>query len=140
MEDGPFPRLFRESPVNAIWEGSGNVQCLDVLRVLHKSPAALDACVAELALARGANRHLDGAIEMLTRELRDPSDLEYRARALVDRLALTLQASLLARHAPGFVADAFCASRLGSIGHHQFGALPCGVDCAAIIERATPRA
>jgi putative acyl-CoA dehydrogenase len=140
MEDGPFPRLFRESPVNAIWEGSGNVQCLDVLRVLHKSPAALDACVAELTLARGANRHLDSAIETLTRELRDPADLEYRARELVDRLALAMQASLLVRHASGFVADAFCASRLGTIGHHQFGALPRGADCAAIIERATPRA
>jgi len=140
MEDGPFPRLFRESPVNAIWEGSGNVQCLDVLRVLRKSPAAIEAFFAELAHARGANSLLDRAVAALQRDFGDPGDLEYRARDLVDRMALVMQASLLVRHAPAFVADAFCASRLGDGGHHNFGALGRAADCAAIIGRATPRA
>jgi putative acyl-CoA dehydrogenase len=139
MEDGPFPRLFRESPVNAIWEGSGNVQCLDVLRVLRKSPAAIGAFFAELALARGGNALLDRAAGALQRDFADQADLEYRARDLVDRMALALQASLLVRHAPAFVADAFCASRLGSAGQHNFGVLDRAADCAAIIGRATPR-
>ena len=139
MEDGPFPRLFRESPVNAIWEGSGNVQCLDVLRVMHRAPAAIEAFFAELALARGANRLLDRAVDALRGEFADRADLEYRARSVVDRMALAMQASLLVRHAPAVVADAYCASRLGSTGHHNFGALDRAADCTAIIERATPR-
>ncbi len=139
MEDGPFPRLFRESPVNAIWEGSGNVQCLDVLRVLQRTPAAIEAFFAELAPARGANPALDRAVGALQRDFADPADLEYRARDLVDRMALAMQAGLLARHAPAYVADAFCASRLGSTGQHNFGALDRNADCAAIIARATPR-
>ncbi len=140
MEDGPFPRLFRESPVNAIWEGSGNVQCLDVLRAMHKAPAAIEALESELALAHGANAELDRTLAALERDLRDPHELEYRARDVVDRMALAMQASLLVRHAPAYVADAFCASRLGSSGQHNFGALSRAVDCAAIIERATPQA
>jgi putative acyl-CoA dehydrogenase len=139
MEDGPLPRLFRESPVNAIWEGSGNVQCLDVLRVMHKAPAAIEAYFSELALARGANAELDRAVDALQRDFGDAADLEYRARAIVDRMALALQASLLVRHSPAFVADAFCASRLAGTGQHNFGALERASDCAAIIARATPR-
>jgi putative acyl-CoA dehydrogenase len=140
MEDSPLPRLFRESPVNAIWEGSGNVQCLDVLRVLRKAPAAIEAYFAELALARGAHAALDRAVAALQRDFLDHADLEYRARGLVDRMALALQASLLLRHAPSYVADAFCASRLAGTGQHNFGALDRGADCAAIIARAAPRA
>ncbi|MBI1905789.1 MAG: acyl-CoA dehydrogenase family protein [Rhodocyclales bacterium] len=140
MEDGPFPRFFRESPVNAIWEGSGNVQCLDVLRAIQKSPETVPAFFSELGRARGAHAALDAWVERLQAEFRNPADLEYRARDVVDRMALALQAALLQQHAPAFVADAFCASRLGSSGHHNYGALPTGVDCAAIIERATPRA
>ncbi|MGZ5276794.1 MAG: isovaleryl-CoA dehydrogenase [Caldimonas sp.] len=140
MEDSPFPRLFRESPVNAIWEGSGNVQCLDVLRAMHKTPAVVDAFFRELGLARGANAALDRWVEALHGELADPADAEYRARSVVDRMALALQAALLVQHAPAFVADAFCASRLADGGHRNYGTLPRGVDCAAIIERATPRA
>jgi putative acyl-CoA dehydrogenase len=139
MEDGPFPRLFRESPVNAIWEGSGNIQCLDVLRAMHKSPAAVEALLWELAAAKGANADLDRAAGELRRELADPADLEHRARSLVDRIAVAFQASLLVRHAPPFVADAFCASRLAGAGPRNFGTLPRGVDCTAIVERATPR-
>ncbi|RPH64102.1 MAG: isovaleryl-CoA dehydrogenase [Burkholderiales bacterium] len=140
MEDSPFPRLFRESPVNAIWEGSGNVQCLDVLRAMHKVPAVVEAFFGELGKARGANATLDGYIGALRKEFADLGELEYRARDLVDRMALALQAALLVQHGLAVVADAFCASRLAASGRHNYGALPRGVDCAAIIARATPRA
>ena len=140
MEDSPFPRLFRESPVNAIWEGSGNVQCLDVLRAMQKTPAVVDAFFREVGQARGANAALDGWVTALKKEFSDLSELEYRARGVVDRMALAIQAALLVQHAPAAVADAFCASRLGGEGHRNYGSLPRGVDCAAIIARATPRA
>ena len=140
MEDGPFPRLYREAPVNAIWEGSGNVQCLDVLRAMHKTPDVVDALLAELARARGADARLDRFVASLQGELGDRAELEYRARDLVDRMALAMQAALLVQHAPAAVADAFCASRLEGLGHRQFGTLPRGADCGAIVERATPRA
>ncbi len=138
MEDSPFPRLYREAPVNAIWEGSGNIQCLDVLRAMQKTPDTVDAYFAELARARGANAMLDGFVAALRADFGDLADLEYRARDVVDRMALAIQAALLVRHAPPAVADAFCASRLAGAGHRQYGTLPRGVDCAAIIERATP--
>ena len=139
MEDGPFPRLFRESPVNAIWEGSGNVQCLDVLRAMHKTPEVVEAFFREVQRAKGANAMLDRWIAALLKDFGDLSDVEYRARDIVDRMALALQAALLVQHAPAFVADAFCASRLADGGHRNYGTLPRGVDCAAIIARATPR-
>jgi putative acyl-CoA dehydrogenase len=138
MEDSPFPRLFRESPVNAIWEGSGNVQCLDVLRAMHKTPDVVQAFFAEVGRARGANTMLDRHVAALKAGFADLEEIEYRARDLVDRMALAMQAALLVQHAPAAVADAFCASRLASTGHHQFGALPRGVDCRAIVARATP--
>jgi len=140
MEDSPFPRLYREAPVNAIWEGSGNVQCLDVLRAMQKSPEVVNAFFAELAKARGGNAALDAAVTALQQELEDTSELEYRARHVVDRMALAIQAALLVQHAPAAVADAFCASRLRGDGLRQYGTLPRGVDCAAIIKRATPAA
>ena len=140
MEDGPFPRLYREAPVNAIWEGSGNVQCLDVLRAMHKTPAVVGAFFAEVGKAAAGHAALDRWVAALKAEFADLSDLEYRARGVVDRMALAIQAALLVQHAPTPVADAFCASRLEGSGHRQFGTLPRGVDCRAIIERATPRA
>ena len=140
MEDGPMPRLFRESPINAIWEGSGNVQCLDVLRAMRKTPEVVDAFFAEVGRARGANARLDRWLDDLRRDLADPGEAEYRARGIVDRLALGLQAALLLQHAPHGVADAYCASRLADGGQRQYGTLPRGIDCAAIIVRATPRA
>jgi putative acyl-CoA dehydrogenase len=140
MDDSPMPRLFRESPVNAIWEGSGNVQCLDVLRAMRKTPEVVDAYFAEVALAKGGHASLDRHAAALAEDLRDASELEYRARHVVDRMALGLQASLLVRHAPAWIADAFCRSRLDSAGQHHYGALPRGADCARIIERAMPRA
>lgn len=138
MEDSMMPRLYREGPVNAIWEGSGNVQCLDVLRAMQKTPAVMDAFFAELARAKGGNSHLDRHIRALKQEFADRSDLEYRARDVVDRMALALQGALLVQHGPVAVADGFCVSRLASAGHHNYGALPRGVDCEGIIRRATP--
>jgi putative acyl-CoA dehydrogenase len=140
MEDSMMPRLYREAPVNAIWEGSGNVQCLDVLRAMQKTPAVVDAFFAELGRAKGGNSHLDQHVKTLKAEFADLSDLEYRARDVVDRMALALQGALLVQHSPAAIADGFCASRLGSVGQHNYGALPRGIDCAAIIERATPKA
>ena len=139
MEDSMFPRLYREAPVNAIWEGSGNIQCLDVLRAMSKTPEVVDAFFAELRLAQGQNTLLDQHVRDLGKEFADTTDLQYRARHVVERMALALQASLLVRGAPAFVADAFCASRLAPEGSFNYGALPRGVDVAAIIERATPR-
>ena len=138
MEDSMMPRLYREAPVNSIWEGSGNVQCLDVLRALSKTPAVLDAFFAEVKLAKGENKALDHLNAALVKDLHDLGDIEYRARELVDRMALALQASLLVRHAPSLISDAFCHSRLQQIGHHNYGTLPRGIDCAAIMARATP--
>ncbi len=139
MEDSPFPRLFRESPVNAIWEGSGNVQCLDVLRAMHKTPDVVQAFFSELARARGGHALLDRYVADLQRAFTDLSDLEYRARDVVGRMALAVQAALLVQHAPSAVSDAFCASRLGGDNQHHYGTLPRGIDCAAIIARATPQ-
>jgi putative acyl-CoA dehydrogenase len=140
MEDGPMPRLFRESPINAIWEGSGNVQCLDALRAMRKTPQVVEAFFAEVAGARGANARLDTWVANLRHDLGIEDAAEYRARGIVDRMALALQAALLVQHSPAAIADAFCASRLEAAGGRNFGTLPAGADCAAIIARATPRA
>jgi putative acyl-CoA dehydrogenase len=139
VEESGLPRLFRESPLNSIWEGSGNVNCLDVLRALGREPESLEAFSAELDLARGANNDLDDALAVLEAELSDADELESRARRLVERMALCLQGSLLVRHAPAEVADAFCATRLGAQGGRAYGTLPRGVEAAAIVERHRPR-
>ncbi len=138
MEDSPMPRLYREAPVNAIWEGSGNVQCLDVLRALHKTPDTLDAYFAEAAPARHASPLLNRHLDHLYGDLKDPSNIEFRARGLVDRLATGLQAALLIQHAPESVSATFCQSRLDSVGHHQYGALSDAGAARQIIARACP--
>jgi len=138
MEDCIMPRLFRESPVNAIWEGSGNVQCLDTLRAMQKEPDTLDAFFREAAEAKGADARFDHFLAELQNDFAEISDFQYRARNLVDRMALAMQASLLIRNAPSAVADAFCASRLESNGGMNYGNLPSGTDAEAIIKRATP--
>ncbi len=138
MEDSMMPRLFRESPVNAIWEGSGNIQCLDVLRAIDKTPAVLDALHAELQEARGAHPLFDTYCTDLFAKLADTDEREFRSRDLVDRMALSLQSALLLRHAPNAVADAFCLSRLGQTGHHHYGTLPRGTRCRDILARAHP--
>jgi putative acyl-CoA dehydrogenase len=139
MEDSPMPRLYREAPINAIWEGSGNVQCLDALRAISRAPQTLEACFAEFEAARGANRALDAHVAALKNDMRELGDFESRARDLCDRLALGLQASVMVRGAPAADADAYCASRLASRGARNWGALPKGLDLATIVKRALPR-
>jgi putative acyl-CoA dehydrogenase len=136
VEESGMPRLFRESPLNSIWEGSGNVQCLDVLRAMVKSPAAVDAFFAEVQEGAVGEPRLVTYVESLRDEL--PGDLdtvETRARRLVERMALALQASLLVRYGDEAVADAFCASRLSGDWGHSFGTLPAGTDFGRIIDR-----
>ncbi|MFD5844055.1 acyl-CoA dehydrogenase family protein [Streptomyces chartreusis] len=140
VEESGMPRLVRESPLNSIWEGAGNVQALDVVRALQREPAALDAYLREVGLARGADHRLDGAIKALLTDLADLDGIEARARRLTERLAMVLQGSLLVRFAPPEVADAFCASRLGSDGGAAFGTLPHTLDLTAIVERSRPQA
>ncbi|TVP54596.1 MAG: isovaleryl-CoA dehydrogenase [Halomonadaceae bacterium] len=139
MEDCIMPRLFRESPVNAIWEGSGNVQCLDVLRAMHKEPGVLDAFFGELALARGLDPRFDAFSDQLQADFRRQDDIQYRARNMTERMALALQGALLLQGDSPLMADAFCAARLDGRPNFNYGSLPAGIDCAAIIARACPK-
>ncbi|WP_406185553.1 acyl-CoA dehydrogenase family protein [Streptomyces sp. NBC_01006] len=136
VEESGLPRLLRESPLNSIWEGSGNVQALDVLRALQREPLALNALLTEVGQARGADHRLDSAIKGLLTELADLEGIEARARRVVERIALVLQGSLLVRWAPPEVADAFCASRLGGDWGAAFGTLPHSLHLGALVERA----
>ena len=136
VEESGLPRLLRESPLNSVWEGSGNVQALDVLRALRTEPASFDAFLREVGAARGADHRLDRAIRDLLGELADLDGVEARARRLVERMALVLQGALLVRWAPPEVADAFCASRLGGDGGSTFGTLAHTLDLRAVVERA----
>ncbi|MFG2207414.1 acyl-CoA dehydrogenase family protein [Streptomyces sp. NPDC048638] len=138
IEESGMPRLLREAPLNSIWEGSGNIQALDALRALRREPDALNAYLTEIGAARGADHRLDRAIKALLTELADLDGIEARARRLVERLALVLQGSLLVRHAPPEVADAFCASRLGGDAGAAFGTLPHTLDLASLVTRARP--
>ena len=136
VEDAPLARLYRELPVNSIWEGSGNVMCLDVLRAFGKSPAARDALAAELALAGDADAAFAGYRARLLADLDGPQTDEFGARQLSERIVLAVQAGLLLRHAPPFVAQAFLQSRLVQAPGGAYGRLPAGTDCAAILARA----
>ncbi|MFF7893171.1 acyl-CoA dehydrogenase family protein [Streptomyces sp. NPDC007907] len=136
VEDSGMPRHYREAPLLSIWEGSGNVNALDVLRALSREPGAAEALFGELALARGADARLDSAVTRLKAGLSEASPVT--ARRLVEQMALTLQASLLVRHAPTAVADAFCATRLGGDWGHAFGTLPRTADLDTIVQRALP--
>ncbi len=135
VEESGMPRLYRESPLNSIWEGSGNVQCLDVLRAMVRGPEALEAFFGELAEAEGAEPRLDRAAAALREELADLEQIESRARRVVERMALVLQGSLLVRFGDPAVADAFCASRLGGDWGRAFGTLPGGTDFTRIVDR-----
>jgi putative acyl-CoA dehydrogenase len=142
VEESGMPRLYREAPLNSIWEGAGNINSLDVLRVLARQPEALAALGDELAPARAAEPRLDRAAAAVERELAaagDPVGLQSGARRLVERLAVLLQAALLVRHGHPAVADAFCASRVDGDRGAAFGTLPPGLDLTAIVERATPK-
>jgi putative acyl-CoA dehydrogenase len=138
VEESGMPRLYREAPLASIWEGSGNVMSLDVLRALVRTPRSLEVFMHELRQGEGANPQLDSHVRKLERQFSDPATLELRARRVVEGMALALQGSLLVRHAPAAVADAFCASRLGGDGGLEYGTLPPSVDFGAIIERHRP--
>ncbi|ORI13783.1 DNA alkylation response protein [Rhodococcus sp. 1163] len=135
VEESGMPRLFRESPLMSIWEGSGNVAALDSLRALAKQPDSVEAYFTEVSLASGSDSRLDDAIARVGKELSDRSDIEYRARRVVELMALVFQGSLLVRHGDPAVADAFCASRLGEDWGGAFGTLPTGVDTRAVLAR-----
>ena len=136
VEEAPIARFFRESPLNSIWEGSGNVIALDMLRAMSRSPATRDALHDELALARGAHAAYDRQLDAALGWLRGPLDDESAARRRAEQLALLLQAGLLIRHAPSAVAEAFVAARLDAPWRGSFGTLPDGVDGALLIDRA----
>ncbi|MGD0558892.1 MAG: isovaleryl-CoA dehydrogenase [Streptosporangiaceae bacterium] len=139
IEESGMPRLYREAPLNSIWEGSGNVAALDVVRAILRDPDSVDAFFAEVGLASGSDRILDKAVQAVKDSLADTAELEARARSVAERLGLLLQASLLVRHAGPAVVDAFCASRLGGDHGRAYGTLPAGTDFKTIIERATPK-
>ncbi|WP_394561534.1 acyl-CoA dehydrogenase family protein [Aquipseudomonas alcaligenes] len=136
VEETILPRLYREAPVNSIWEGSGNVQCLDVLRALSKEAGVLDALFAELGDGHGDAR-LEAHIQQLQADFRDTADIQYRARQLTEDVAVALQAKLLLEAGNATVSDAFIASRLGGHGR-VYGTLPRGADVEALVARSTP--
>jgi putative acyl-CoA dehydrogenase len=142
VEESPMPLLLRDAPLNGIWEGSGNVMALDVLRAMAREPEGLPAFLAECELARGADARLDAHLDALPGRLQaltgDAAEAQWLARRAVEDLALAFQASLLVRHAPPFVSGAFCAGRLGEARGRAFGTLDRGAEGAAIVERALP--
>lgn len=140
MDDFIMARIYRDAPINAIWEGSGNVQALDLLRAMAKSPDAVAAWFVELEQARGAHPLLDAAVDQLSSALEDRDDLEFRARSLTEAMALTMQAAQLVRAGNRTVSEAFIQSRLAGPTAHHFGTLPRGVDVQTLMERGNPLA
>jgi putative acyl-CoA dehydrogenase len=141
VDEGPMPRLFKQSPLNSIWEGSGNVMCLDTLRAMGRHPQSLEVLAAEIAPALGKNRAYDGFVAKLKDGLGNPQDIELRSRELTQGIALAMQGALLLCHAPQSVGEVFCATRLtpnhwGTV----FGALPAATDFKGLIDRAWPAA
>ncbi len=140
MQESLTSRLFRDSPINAIWEGSGNIQCLDLIRAMRRTPKSLEVLLAELDAARGTDARYDAALAALHAELADPVDLEYRSREIIERIALTFQAAILLHRGHPAVTEAFLASRLSPSGAGSgrlYGTLPRGLDLEPILERAT---
>jgi putative acyl-CoA dehydrogenase len=135
VEESILPRLYREAPLNSIWEGSGNVICLDILRAMSKEPEAMLSVLDEIRLARGSDRRFDAFTKILEKDLAEPVG-ELEARLLAERLALAVQASLLIRHSIPAVADVFCGSRLSDEGGRAYGTLPPSTDFQAILSRA----
>ncbi len=140
VEESIMPRLYREAPLNSIWEGSGNVNALDVLRAMEREPESVTAFVQEIDEARGSDQRLDQAIVDLKAQLSSGAAIEAGARRLVEHLAITLEGSLLVRYGDPAVADAFCASRLRGDWGHSFGTLPTGLELASIVQRHRPPA
>jgi putative acyl-CoA dehydrogenase len=139
VEEAPLARLYRDAPLNSIWEGSGNVQCLDVLRAMRKEPETVEVLFAELRQARGMDGNYDTFVQRIEREFADTSNIEWRARRLVEDLGLALQAAILLQHGNAAVTEAFCASRLAGEQRLVLGTLPAGTDVATIIARARPQ-
>src|SRR5262249_22636592 len=138
IEESMMPRLYREAPLNSIWEGSGNVICLDVLRAIQRDPECLQVLLELLRPACRAEARVADLVADAGKLLSDRDNLEGRARQLPQSLALAFQAALLLEHAPTPVADAFMAARIGGTGVRAYGALPPGIDLELLIERATP--
>jgi putative acyl-CoA dehydrogenase len=139
VEESILPRLYREAPLNSIWEGSGNVNALDVLRAMQREPESLAAYLAEIDLAKGVHGEFDHAVDELKRELRISSEAESRARRLVERMAVLLEASLLLRHGDQAVAELFVSSRVAGRWGHSFGSLDPGPELKSVIQRHRPR-
>lgn len=137
-EESGMPLLYREAPVNSVWEGSGNVNALDLLRAMSREPGAVEALIAELGTATGSDERYDAAVAELLNEFADLGDLEFRARRLAERIAVLLQAAQLIKFTPPAVADAFVATRVAGDHGAQFGTLPRGLDLDAILQRADP--
>jgi putative acyl-CoA dehydrogenase len=137
VEESVLPRIFRQSPLNSIWEGSGNVICLDVLRAMHREPESVDAFVKEIETARGANLALDNAIARMKDSISRSVD-EAAARRLVERMAIVLQGAIVVQHAPSFIADAFCATRFAEHPGLAYGAPAAKLDENSILSRAAP--
>jgi putative acyl-CoA dehydrogenase len=140
VEESPMPRLLRDAPLNGIWEGSGNVMSLDVLRAMAREPEGLPAFLAECERSRGGDARLDAHLDALPATLGALAgpDAQWLARRAVEDLAVAFQAALLVRTAPPAVADAYCAGRLGAARGRAFGTLPAGIDAGAILARALP--
>ncbi|MFM9376802.1 acyl-CoA dehydrogenase family protein [Gordonia sp. VNK21] len=139
VEESRMPRLFRESPLGSIWEGSGNVAALDTLRAIGRQPETLEILFDELGTATGADRRYDEFLSRLKAQFANLEDLEYRARTVVGDLAVAIEASLLLRFGDSAVADGFTGSRLGRSWGNVFGTLDPSIDTAAVIARATPK-
>jgi putative acyl-CoA dehydrogenase len=138
VEEGVMPRIYRQSPLNSIWEGSGNVICLDVLRAMGREPDSVAAFVQEIEGARGANAAMDRAIDAAKNALSNPP-AESAARRLVETMALALQGAVLARNSTPAMLDAFCATRLGDHAGFAYGAFDARIDVDGVLARAMPQ-
>jgi putative acyl-CoA dehydrogenase len=138
VEESMMPRLYREAPLNSIWEGSGNVMCLDVLRAIQREPQSLEALRSELESAKGADPRYDRLLEQLKKELTSTEEIEARARQIVEWLAIALEAAVLLRAGVTAVTDAFLATRVARTGGQIYGTMPIGTSCRELIDRARP--
>jgi putative acyl-CoA dehydrogenase len=136
VEEGLAARLYRELPLNAIWEGSGNVMALDLLRVLQREPEAFELVMEDLSSQIGPQPQLRAEFDRLRTILQEPVLLDRRGRDLVEGLAQLAAASILLAHAPSFVAEAFIATRFGGVGRRSYGQGLAGANTRAIIDRA----
>jgi putative acyl-CoA dehydrogenase len=136
VADHFLERLYREAPLNGIWEGTGNVICLDVLRSMQRKPETVGVFLDEIRTARGTDRRLDVFTRKLEQRLAKVGELESGARRTIEMMAFAFQASLLVRYSTPVVADAFCATRLDGDWGQAFGTMPGGLDIQSIIQRA----